>query len=119
MVAKFRAMVLWKQERIAEFLRMLQQATDFDGQSILDNSLIWISSDLADGNRHNHDDKPIVMAGKLGGLVSTDRYVQYPVSRDYETVKTYGDFFITLLSLWGVNTKSFGDDGKEALEWHV
>lgn len=120
MVAKFRAMVLWKQERIAEFLRLLQQATDVDGQTVLDNTLVWISSDLADGNRHNHDDKPILLAGRLGGLVTPDRCLQYPTERfDFESAKTYGDFFITLLSLWGVNTTTFGDDGKEAIAWHA
>ena len=119
MVAKFRAIVLWKMERIAEFLRKLEGITDSDGQSLLTNSLVWISSEIADGNRHNHDDKPILLAGSLGGLVTPDRHVRYPTSRNWDQVKTYGDFFITLLSLYGVTTSSFGNDGKEAIEWHV
>ena len=91
--------------------------TDADGQSVLHNSLVWISSELADGNRHNHDDKPILLAGTLGGLVTPDRYVPFPTNRDYTKVKTYGDFFITLASLFGVNMTTFGDDGKEAIQW--
>ena len=119
LVAKFRAMVVWKMERIAEFLARLNSITDFDGQPLLNNSLVWISSDIADGNRHNHDDKPILLAGRLGGLVTTDRHVRFPTSRNYDQVKTYGDFFITLMSLYGVNTTAFGNDGVEAIEWHV
>jgi hypothetical protein len=118
LLAKFRAMVLWKQEQIAAFLRRLSTIQDADGQSVLNNSLVWISSEIADGNRHNHDDKPILLAGGLGGLVTTDRYVPFPTSRNYEQVKTYGDFFITLASLFGVNMTTFGDDGKEAIRWH-
>jgi hypothetical protein len=117
LLAKFRAMVLWKQEQIASFVRRLSMLTDIDGQSVLYNSLVWISSEIADGNRHNHDDKPILLAGNLGGLVTTDRHVRFPTSRNYDEVKTYGDFFITLASLFGVNMTAFGDDGKEAIQW--
>jgi hypothetical protein len=117
LVAKFRAMVLWKQEQIASFVRKLSTLQDADGQTVLANSLVWISSELADGNRHNHDDKPILLAGNLGGLVTTDRHVRFPTSRNFEQVKTYGDFYITLASLFGVRMTSFGNDGKEAIRW--
>jgi hypothetical protein len=117
LVARFRAMVLWKMGKIAEFLRKLKTTTDADGQPMLNNMLVWISSEIADGNRHNHDDKPILLAGRLGGLVTPDRHVRFPTNRDYTKVKTYGDFFITLLSLYDVNTTAFGDDGKEAIVW--
>jgi hypothetical protein len=119
LLSKFRAMVLWKQEQIAAFVRRLSMIQDADGQSVLHNSLVWISSELADGNRHNHDDKPILLAGQLGGLVTTDRYLPFPTNRDYTKVKTYGDFFITLASLYGVNMTAFGDDGKEAIQWQT
>ncbi len=118
LVAKFRLMVLWKMEQIGAFLRKLKGLTDSDGQSLLNNTLVWISSELADGNRHNHDDKPILLAGRLGGLVTPDRHVRFPTGRDYTKVKTYGDFFITLLDLFGVKTTAFGDDGKEAIVWN-
>jgi hypothetical protein len=119
LVSKFRAMVLWKQGKIAEFLRRLKTLQDPDGQPLLASTAVFISSELADGNRHNHDDKPILMAGQLGGLITTDRHVRFPTSRDFEQVKSYGDFYITLMSLFGVRTTAFGNDGKEALEWHV
>lgn len=118
LTAKFRSMVLWKMGQIAGFIRKLKGLTDSDGQPLLNNMLLWISSDLADGNRHNHDDYPILLAGRLGGLVTPDRHVRFPVNRDYTKVKTFGDFFITLLSLFDVKTTAFGDDGKEAIVWN-
>jgi hypothetical protein len=117
LVEKFRSMVLWKMDQIGRFLRKLKERQDADGATLLDNSLVWISSEIADGNRHNHDDKPILLAGRLGDLVTPDRHVRFPTSRDYSQVKTYGDFFITLLDLYGVKTETFGDDGKEAIQW--
>lgn len=117
---KFRAMVVWKMEQIAGFVRRLSMLQDADGQSVLDNSLVWVSSELSDGRRHNHDDYPILMAGKLGGLVSTDRHLRYPFrARDYAGMKTFGDFFINLANLFGVTMTTFGDDGKEAIAWHA
>ena len=119
LVARFRAMVLWKMGKVAGFLRTLKSTTDADGQPLLNNMLVWISSELADGNRHNHDDKPILLAGRLGGLVTPDRHVRFPTSRDYTQVKTYGDFFITLFGLYDVPpVTTFGNDGKEAIAWH-
>lgn len=119
LVAKYRAMVLWKMERIAEFLRVLRDKTDFDGNSLLSNSLVWISSELADGNRHNHDDLPILVAGNLGGIVETNRHVRYPTGIPADQMTSFGDFFLNLLDLYGVKADAFGDDGKEAISWHV
>jgi hypothetical protein len=115
---KFRAAVLWKQTQIASFLTKLKTMTDSDGQSLLANSLVLISSDLSDGNLHNHDNYPMLVAGQLGGLVTTDRHVAYPVLTDYTMQKTFGDFYIKLLSLYGVTVTTYGDDGKEALAWN-
>lgn len=119
LIAKYRAMVLWKMERIAEFLRVLRDKTDADGSSLLENSMVWISSELADGNRHNHDDIPIVVAGSLGGVIQTNRHVRYPTGVPVDEMKTFGDFFINLLDLFGVKTNAFGNDGKEAIAWHA
>lgn len=118
MVTKFKAMVQWEVGLMAGFVQKLKSMTDYDGKPVLDNTLVMFGSELADGNRHNHDDKPIMLAGKLGGLVTTDRHVRFPTNRDYTLVKTYGDFFITLLGLYDVKVTNFGDDGKEAIAWN-
>lgn len=130
-LGKFKIIATWKQQQIASFVKKLKATMDFDGQSLLHNSLVLMTSELADGNRHNHDSIPVTLAGQLGGLVVTDRQVDYPgvsggaggglgpgAGADYSKVKTFGDFYITLASLFGVKLASFGDDGKEAIPWH-
>lgn len=130
-LGKFKIIATWKQQQIASFITKLKAAMDFDGQSVLHNSLVMTASELADGNRHNHDSIPVTLAGQLGGLVVTDRQVDYPgvsgggggglgpgAGADYSKVKTFGDFYITLASLFGVKLSTFGDDGKEAIQWH-
>lgn len=119
LVAKYRAMILWKMARIAELVRKLKGLQDADGQSMLASTLVMITSELGDGNRHNHDDIPILLAGQLGGRVVTDRHVRFPTGNDYTKVKTFGDFFITLMGMWGVRATAFGNDGKEAISWNA
>ena len=31
----------------------------------------------SDGNRHNHNDLPIILAGKGGGTIKTGRHIRY------------------------------------------
>ncbi len=46
-------------------------------RTLLDNSMILTGSAIADGNRHNHDDLPIILAG--GPAVNQlGRYIAYP-----------------------------------------
>lgn len=43
--------------------------------SILDNSLISYGSGNSDGNRHNHDNLPLILLGKGGGSIKTGRHL--------------------------------------------
>jgi hypothetical protein len=65
LVAKFRAMVLWKMGQIGNFLRKLKMLTDAEGQPLLNNMLVFITSELAGRNRHNHDDISFRLADGL------------------------------------------------------
>jgi hypothetical protein len=120
LTATFRQIFYYKMQVIGGFLRKLKGLVDADGNDLLHNSLVLIGSEIADGDRHNHDDHPLLLAGRLGGLVTPDRHVRYTgVGKDYTTWKTYGDFYINLLKLYDVNVTTFGDDGKEALAWNA
>ncbi len=120
MIQQYRAMVNWKMEQVGTFIRKMKEASDLDGGPLLDNSLVWVGSEIGDGDAHDHQDLSVITAGKLGGLVTTDRHVRFPPGgwRDYDGVKTYGDFYLTLLDLFGVQATGFGDDGVEAIAWH-
>jgi hypothetical protein len=130
-LGKYKIITAWKQQRMASFIKKIKAAVDADGKSVLANSLVMMVSEVADGTRHNHDSIPITLAGQLGGLVTTDRQVDYPgvvggvmgglgpgAGADYTNVKTFGDFYISLASLFGVKLASFGDDGKEPIQWY-
>jgi Protein of unknown function (DUF1552) len=61
----------------AGFLDKLATIKEGDG-SLLDHSMIVYGSGISDGNRHNHDDLPILMAGKANGTIKPGRHVVYP-----------------------------------------
>jgi hypothetical protein len=119
MIEQYKAMVIWKMEQIASFLTKVKAATDLNGEPLLSNSLIWIGSEIADGDYHDHQDIRILTAGQLGGLVTTNRHVRFPPGgwNNYNGVKTFGDFYLTLVDLYGVQATSFGNDGVEAITW--
>ena len=66
----------WYMTRFARFLEKMQNTEDVDGKSLLDHSMILYGSGNADGNRHTHEDLPIVLAGGGGGAMKPGRYVK-------------------------------------------
>ena len=45
--------------------------------TLLDHCMVVYGSGNSDGNRHNHDDLPIVVAGKGNGSLTTGRHVKF------------------------------------------
>jgi hypothetical protein len=75
--AKIRKINLFHMTQLAYLLEKLKNINE-GGSSLLDNCLILYGSGISDGNRHNHDDLPILLIGKGGGTVTTGRHVRYP-----------------------------------------
>jgi hypothetical protein len=85
----------------AGFIDKLKATPDGDG-SLLDHSMIVYGSGLSDGNRHAHDDLPILMLGRGGGFRMGSHMV-YPK----QTPMT--NLFLTLLDRMGVPSERIGD----------
>lgn len=75
-IEKVREIDRWYVTRLAAFLEKMDQTQDVDGRSLLQNSMILYGSANADGNRHTHDNLPILLAGSGGGTFKTGRYVR-------------------------------------------
>jgi Protein of unknown function (DUF1552) len=85
----------------AGFIGKLKATPDGDG-TLLDHSMIVYGSGLSDGNRHAHDDLPVVMVGRGGGL-RMGSHVVYPK----QTPMT--NLYLTLLDRMGVPSEKIGD----------
>lgn len=94
---------LFYMEQLAYFLDRLKNTPDVDGKSLLHNSMIVYGSGIADGNRHNHNDLPIVVAGNAGGAFSPGRHV------DLGGNTPLSNLHLRMLEEFGVNERRFGD----------
>ncbi len=75
--------------------------------TLLDNSLILYGSGIGDGNRHNHEDLPILLAGRAGGQIEGGRHLRYPK----ETPLT--NLYVAMLNWAGIPVDKFGDSTAE------
>jgi len=89
-------------EQFAYFLGKLKSTPDGDG-SLLDHTLLVYGSGLSDGNRHDHADLPVLVAG--GGLGG--RHIRYAKETPMNNLH------LTLLDRVGVQIDSLGDSNGE------
>ncbi len=98
----------WEMEQLGYLLGKLKTAPDGEGQNLLYNSAIFCSSDISDGNRHNHDDMPIVLAGHAGGKLHPGQHVLYPAAKGMAKQKV-SNLLVTMLEAAGVSGATLGD----------
>jgi hypothetical protein len=70
LVKKIGEIDLYYMQRFARFLQKLDATKDVDGQSVLHNSMIVYGCGNSDGNRHTHENLPVILAGSGGGALS-------------------------------------------------
>jgi hypothetical protein len=103
---KFRNTVIWEVEKFAALVQRLSTKTEADGVTpILNNSALFFSSEISDGNNHNHNNMPVLLAGGLGGAITTG---QHRVMDG----EWFADLFMYIAGAMGVQLQSFGEDGE-------
>jgi len=90
-------------EQFAWFLQRLNNTRDTEGGTLLDNSMIVYCSGISDGNRHAHDNLPVMLAGHGGGTLTPGRHLKV----HDKTPMT--NLYVSLLERMGATTESFGD----------
>ena len=64
-------------EQFAYLLGKLKAVKEANGTTLLDNVMLVYGSGIGDGNRHNHDDLPILLVGKGGGTIEGGRHLTF------------------------------------------
>lgn len=88
--------------QFAYFLDKLKSVKEGSG-TLLDNCMIVYGSGIGDGNRHNHDDLPILLAGRGGGSFNTGQHIKFAK----ETPLT--NLYLTMLDAMGAPTERMSD----------
>lgn len=97
----------WKLERFASFIARLRDM-DEGGTSVLDNSVIALTSDVS--NSHSHGNMPMLLAGRAGGAFTPGRHIHYGGGTPT------ANLWASVLNALGENVTSFGENGTGTLD---
>jgi hypothetical protein len=89
-------------EMFAYFLERLKTTRDGDG-TLLDHSMIVYGSGLCDGNKHSHENLPVLLAGRGDGSLEPGRHVVHKPGTPMTNL------YLTLLDRMGVQAEKIGD----------
>ncbi len=89
-------------QQFAYILSRLRSIPEGDG-TLLDHSMLVYGGGLADGNRHQHDDLPLLMAGRGGGTILPGRHIRYAAETPM------ANLLVGMLGRMGARVDSFGD----------
>lgn len=89
-------------EQFAYMLERMAAIKEVDG-TLLDNSMVVYGSGISDGNRHNHDDLPVLLAGKGGGAIKTGMH------KSYTDGTPMNNLYLSMLDKVGVPAETLGD----------
>ncbi|MCH2138478.1 MAG: DUF1552 domain-containing protein [Phycisphaerales bacterium] len=103
MIQQIRDINRFQMEELAWFLKRLGETPDGPGGTLLDNSMVLFGGAIGDGNRHNHDDLPIVLAGHGAGTLQPSMHVQ--AAKDTPLC----NLFLSMLDRLGAGQPRFGD----------
>ncbi len=108
--AKIKKINTFHVEQFAYLVGKLKAAKDANGASLLDSTMVVYGSGIGDGNRHNHDDLPILLAGKGGGTVAGGRHLVFPKETPLMNL------YLAMFDRMGAPAATFGDStGKLAI----
>jgi hypothetical protein len=73
------------------------------GGTLLDNSMVVYGGGISDGDRHNHDDLPILVAGRGAGTIHTGKHIRFPKETPMNNLH------LSLLDRMGIHAETLGD----------
>lgn len=89
-------------QQLAYLLAKMQSIREGDG-TLLDNCMVVYGAGISDGNRHNHDNLPILLAGKGAGSIKSGRHIRY------KNPTPMTNLFLAMLDRIGVRADAIGD----------
>jgi hypothetical protein len=99
---KIRQINRFHAEQVAYILNKMKSIPEGDG-TLLDNCMVVYGAGISDGNRHNNENLPVLVAGRGGGTLRTGRHIRY----HQETPMS--NLLLSMLDRVGVEADHFGD----------
>jgi hypothetical protein len=89
-------------KNLAYLLGRLKSVREGDA-TLLDQAMIAYGSGLGDGNAHNHDNLPILVAGRAGGTIKSGQHL------DIEKETPLNNLWLSLLDRVDAHAEQLGD----------
>ena len=99
--AAIQAINKWEVEQLAYLLQGLDAVVEPNG-TLLDNTMVYFSSEVEDGNAHRHSNLPVLLAGRGGGVIESGRHVRHDGVR-------LANLYLSMLQGLGVTVGSFAN----------
>lgn len=101
-IGQYKEITRWHADQFAYLLEKMQSIPEGEG-TLLDNSMLLFGSSISDGNRHDPNNLPIIVAGQAGGALRTGQHIASP--KETPLCNLYS----TMLGAVGAPVESFGD----------
>ncbi len=100
------------QFHVAQFAYLVKRlkAINEGERTLLDNSVLLCCSNLFDGDKHQADEMPMLLAGRAGGRLKTGRVLDYLAAGDEN--RRACSLYLSLMDLMGSPQRQFGDADK-------
>lgn len=91
----------WYMKKFAELIDRLKAIPEGNG-TLLDNTIIFNGSELGQGNWHNHDNMPFIVAGGSVGGIKGNRVLEFKDEK-------HNKLLVSIAQFMGHNVNSIGD----------
>lgn len=88
--------------QLAYILEKMNSIKEGD-KTLLENSMVLYGAGICDGDRHNHDDLPLLLAGKAGGKISSGKHLKFTNGTPMSNL------FLSMSDKLGVPQENIGD----------
>jgi hypothetical protein len=95
----------WHAAQLAYLMDKMAAIPEGNG-TLLDNSMVLFGSSMSDGNRHDPNNLPILLAGRGGGKIDSGRYIASPKNTPL------CNLYVSMLECMGTPVEAFGDSTK-------
>jgi hypothetical protein len=99
---KIKQINLFHTRQLAYLLERLDRIQEGDG-TLLDHSMIAYGSGIHDGNAHNHEDLPILLAGGGSGTLTSGRHIRF------KKETPLNNLWLSMLNRMEISVEKLGD----------
>ena len=92
----------WFMDRFAYLVDKLNTIPDPDGGVLLENTVVFLCTELGDSNNHDHKNMPFVLAGGAAGQLRTGRLLDYSGHAQAGQNEPHAKLLVSIANLMGL-----------------